>query len=189
MVIYTHKSKMASDIKYKINKEGGHLMLTLKQAKKGFTIIELLIVIAIIVILAGLVLTNVQGAQSKARDSQRLSDINSMFTALEAQHGDDNFYPEEFTALDGAEEGALNDPRGGDTVEMIDTSSLATDDQAGARAAVIAAATGDAEGESGYAYAPFGCADGECTGYAIGTYTENPQDDGNNYYVKVSLNQ
>ena len=51
---------------------------TLKKAQRGFTIIELLIVIAIIAILALLVLNNFQGAQAKARDQQRTTDINNI---------------------------------------------------------------------------------------------------------------
>ena len=52
-----------------------------KQLRKesGFTIIELLIVIAIIGILATLVLTNFQGAQAKGRDTVRKNDINSLY--------------------------------------------------------------------------------------------------------------
>jgi prepilin-type N-terminal cleavage/methylation domain-containing protein len=69
----------------------------LKAAKnirqQGFTIIELLIVIAIIGILALLVITNFQGAQAKARDALRKSDVNSMYKKLEEFYGDFGYYP------------------------------------------------------------------------------------------------
>lgn len=164
------------------------MLTSLKRAgQKGFTIIELLIVIAIIVILAGLVLTNIQGAQAKARDATRLGDINSMFTALEAFHGDNNYYPQTFndTTLTGVEDGALTDPRGGDSIEIL----AAVADQAAAEAAVIAAANDDTAGSAAYVYAayPTGCTN-DCTGYALGTYTEQAQEDGNNYFLKSSLN-
>ncbi len=60
----------------------------------GFTIIELLIVIAIIGILATLVLTNFQGAQARGRDTVRNSDINAVFTKLEEYYtNNQNQYP------------------------------------------------------------------------------------------------
>ena len=60
----------------------------------GFTIIELLIVIAIIGILATLVLTNFQGAQARGRDTVRNSDINAVFTKMEEYYtNNQNTYP------------------------------------------------------------------------------------------------
>jgi type IV pilus assembly protein PilA len=51
--------------------------------RKGFTLIELLVVIAIIGILATLVITQVSGAQIRARNSNAKSDINQMGKAIE----------------------------------------------------------------------------------------------------------
>ncbi len=69
-------------------------MLQLKsKVQAGFTIIELLIVIAIIGILATLVLTNFQGAQARGRDTVRSSDINSMFSKLEEYYNNNSGYP------------------------------------------------------------------------------------------------
>ena len=67
----------------------------LKQFRKesGFTIIELLIVIAIIGILATLVLTNFQGAQAKGRDTVRKNDINSLYQKLEEYFNENGSYP------------------------------------------------------------------------------------------------
>ena len=71
-------------------------MLQLKsKVQAGFTIIELLIVIAIIGILATLVLTNFQGAQARGRDTVRSSDINAMFSKLEEYYAENqNEYPQ-----------------------------------------------------------------------------------------------
>ncbi|KND48735.1 MAG: hypothetical protein AB198_00235 [Parcubacteria bacterium C7867-003] len=53
---------------------------------RGFTLIELLVVIAIIGTLSSIVLTNINTARSKSRDSQRISDIKQIHLALELQH-------------------------------------------------------------------------------------------------------
>jgi len=47
---------------------------------KGFTIIELIVVIAIIAVLAGIVLVNVQGYTNKAKDASMKSAIKQMYT-------------------------------------------------------------------------------------------------------------
>lgn len=88
-------------------------MLKLQQKlQAGFTIIELLIVIAIIGILATLVLTNFQGAQAKGRDTVRKNDINSLYQKLEEFYNENGTYPG--SALDaatfpGIDKGALTD--------------------------------------------------------------------------------
>jgi prepilin-type N-terminal cleavage/methylation domain-containing protein len=60
---------------------------------KGFTIIELIIVIVVIGVLAGLVLNSFQNVQSKARDTERLTDISAMATQMELFYQDNNGYP------------------------------------------------------------------------------------------------
>lgn len=57
--------------------------------RKGFTLIELLVVIAIIGILATLVITQVSGAQQKARNSNAKSDVTQMGKAVELFKNDD----------------------------------------------------------------------------------------------------
>ncbi|HRH55869.1 MAG TPA: type II secretion system protein [Candidatus Paceibacterota bacterium] len=52
-------------------------------SSKGFTLIELLVVIAIIGVLSSVVLASLNTARSKARDVQRVSDMQSIRTALE----------------------------------------------------------------------------------------------------------
>ena len=60
--------------------------------KKGFTIVELLIVIVVIGILATLVITAYSGIQQKARNSKRQTDVNALQTALEGFHTDKGYY-------------------------------------------------------------------------------------------------
>lgn len=59
--------------------------------KKGFTVIELLIVIVVIGILAAIVIISYNGVQTRARNSIRLGDIKAVEELLEtyyAQHGE-----------------------------------------------------------------------------------------------------
>ena len=52
------------------------------QKAKGFTLIELLVVIAIIGLLATLAVVAFSNAQTKARDSKRVADVQSVVTAF-----------------------------------------------------------------------------------------------------------
>jgi prepilin-type N-terminal cleavage/methylation domain-containing protein len=62
--------------------------------KKGFTLIELLVVIAIIGVLATIALNSFSNARSRARDSKRLSVIQSIQKALELYNLDSGSYPQ-----------------------------------------------------------------------------------------------
>lgn len=62
--------------------------------KKGFTIIELIVVIAIIAVLAGIVLVSVNGYISKARNVRRISDVTSYVKALSLYYVDKGKYPD-----------------------------------------------------------------------------------------------
>lgn len=77
-------------------------MVSLKQKdQKGFTIVELLIVIVIIGILAGLVVTQFIGANQSARDSERKTDINSVASQLEVYFAKSGGYPTLANLTDG----------------------------------------------------------------------------------------
>lgn len=68
-------------------------MVSLKKNQSGFTIVELLIVIVIIGILAGLVISTFVGVQQKARNSERQTDINTIAGQLEAYYAKNSGYP------------------------------------------------------------------------------------------------
>lgn len=62
-------------------------------SKKGFSLVELLVVISIIATLTAIILPNLMGAREKARDSQRIQDLNSLKTALRMYYNDNQVYP------------------------------------------------------------------------------------------------
>jgi len=70
-------------------KLGGHS----RQPQAAFTLIELLTVMTIIVILAGLVLAGVSYAQKKAALSRAQGEISALSTALESYKTDNGDYP------------------------------------------------------------------------------------------------
>jgi prepilin-type N-terminal cleavage/methylation domain-containing protein len=59
--------------------------------KKGFTIIELLIVVTIIVIISSLVLVGVRNAQVSARDGKRIADISQIKKSIASYYIDPQF--------------------------------------------------------------------------------------------------
>jgi len=91
-----------------------------KQSQSGFTIVELLIVIVIIGVLAGLVIVTFSGIQSRARDTERQTDIKSVFSHVEAYYAVNGKYPSlaqmndatwRSTNLQGLDKEALRDPK------------------------------------------------------------------------------
>ncbi len=64
-----------------------------KDAKSGFTLIEVLVVIAIIGLLASLITSQVVAVRGKANDSRRLSDLNQIKKALELYWQPNEKYP------------------------------------------------------------------------------------------------
>lgn len=61
--------------------------------KKGFTIIELLIVIAIMALLLATVFINIQNTNAKKRDAIRMANMNEIFKALALYQNQVQKYP------------------------------------------------------------------------------------------------
>lgn len=60
---------------------------------KGFTLIEMLVVVAVIAVLAGITLTGVGGFTSRARDTRRVGDLRSVQNYLEFYFSKCGRYP------------------------------------------------------------------------------------------------
>jgi prepilin-type N-terminal cleavage/methylation domain-containing protein len=147
-------------------------MISLKKTNRGFTIVELLIVIVVIGILAALVIVTYNGIQQKARDTERKTDVNAIHGQVEAYYAQNGKYPTLANVNDatfrsnnmkGLDPAALQDPKG--------TSQAVC-----------------ASGADCYLYvaAPANCdnaANGDCASY---TLTANLEAGGT--YVKQSLN-
>lgn len=74
-------------------------MTSFVKKSRGFTLIELLVVIAIIGILASIVLVSVNSARQKARDTKRVSDIQSIILALDQYVDQNGSYPTALSTL------------------------------------------------------------------------------------------
>ena len=70
--------------------------------KKGFTLVELLIVVAIIGVLATLLMANFIGVRQRARDAQRKADLRQVQSALEFYRSDLGSYPASLSACGSA---------------------------------------------------------------------------------------
>lgn len=68
-------------------------MNTAARTRTGYTLIELLIVMAIIGILTALIVTNLQAARQRGRDARRKSDLNTIQQALRLYYHDHSSFP------------------------------------------------------------------------------------------------
>ena len=68
--------------------------MKIHQVKKGFTLVEMLVVISIISTLSSVVLSSVNSARSRARDAQRISDLGEMKKALALYYDEYGYYPD-----------------------------------------------------------------------------------------------
>ena len=64
-----------------------------RSSRKGFTLIEVLIVVSIIGLLASMVLVGLGGFRSRGRDTRRVSDLKSLQNGLELYYARNNSYP------------------------------------------------------------------------------------------------
>ncbi len=121
--------------------------MKVRNSQKGFTIVELLIVIVVIGILAALVITTFTGIQQKARDTERTTDIKALHGQIEAYFAQNQKYPTlanmndstwRASNMKGLDQEALKDPKGGSTPTLVTTPA------SGAYAYAVTASDGSA---------------------------------------------
>jgi type IV pilus assembly protein PilA len=74
-------------------------MLNLKKKIRGFTLIELMIVVAIIGILAAIAIPNFMKFQAKSKQSEAKTNLKSLYTAQKAYFGEKDGYEANFSKL------------------------------------------------------------------------------------------
>jgi len=67
--------------------------------RSGFTLIEMLVVVAIIGLLSSVVVVGLGSARQNARDARRISDIRQIQNALEVYYSSNGSYPADLTSL------------------------------------------------------------------------------------------
>ena len=118
--------------------------------KKGFTLVELLISIAVIGVLAAVTLSAVQNAQARARDTKRRSDIRTIMTSLEARRIDIGAYYKLGTGSGGFGNGWVNIDNPSLSYPVGIVRSLIDDGYLSEAAIDPQIATGDAVLQDGY---------------------------------------
>ena len=69
---------------------------------KGFSLIELLVVISIIGILTTVLVMNFMGTRERARDAQKIQNLNSIKNALRMYYNDYQSYPASLSTIVGS---------------------------------------------------------------------------------------
>lgn len=164
-------------------------MISLSKRKEGFTIVELLIVIVVIGILAGLVITTYNGIQQKARNTERQTDLKALQGQLEAYYATNGYYPTATNLGAGGTDGTDNvtfiqaNMKGLDKEALRDPNAAAGDYSMNNSAATA----------NQYAYipSPDSCDDGStpCTGYELQAVKEGTASTDSDHVMKLdSLN-
>lgn len=78
----------------------------MKRKSNGFTLIELAVMILLIVIIAGIVLVAMNRTRAKARDQQRITDLNVLSEAMALYYSQNRSYP--YWEVTGAKKGIFN---------------------------------------------------------------------------------
>jgi len=157
-------------------------MISLNRKQSGFTIVELLIVIVVIGILAGLVITTFNGIQQKGRDTERETDIKALHGQVEAFWAQKGYYPSLTNMNDRTATGFV-------ATELKGLDAEAFKDPKGTAALLVAAPAANA-----YAYAVTNSAGTTCEADATTcakytlTATLEGTINGSGTYTKTSLN-
>jgi prepilin-type N-terminal cleavage/methylation domain-containing protein len=80
-----------------------NMLNTFSAKSPGFTLIEILVVAAIISMLSSIIISSVNEGRSSARDAQRLTDLNSLRTGLVVFFDNNGRYPSSYTELESSD--------------------------------------------------------------------------------------
>lgn len=129
-------------------------MTSLNNKQRGFTIVELLIVIVVIGILAALVVTTFTGIQQKARNTERQTDIKAIHGQIEAYYAQNGSYPA--LGTQGSNDGINDSTWRAAQMKGLDAEAL--QDPKGTSTTLLVTAT-----DTAYGYNPLSATDGACT--------------------------
>ncbi|HEX7368554.1 MAG TPA: prepilin-type N-terminal cleavage/methylation domain-containing protein [Candidatus Saccharimonadales bacterium] len=164
-------------------------MISLSKRTKGFTIVELLIVIVVIGILAGLVITTYSGIQQRARNTVRQTDLKAVQSQLEAYYATNGYYPANSTTDGLGSDSSENQTFVTTNMKGLDPNALRDPTiSASSTNAYSLLTSAPAAGVLQYAYiaSPASCDDSTtlCTGYQLIANEEGSTDT----YTYKSLN-
>lgn len=149
--------------------------MSFKSNQKGFTIVELLIVIVVIGILAALVITTFTGIQQRARNTERQTDIKAIHGQVEAYYAQNGRYP----TLDNMNDTTFRT----DNMKGLDVEALK--DPKGTAGTLAGAAAANV-----YSYVVQSATGGACdnTTNDCAQYTLTATNEGGDIYTKQNLN-
>lgn len=144
-----------------------------KVTQKGFTIVELLIVIVVIGILAALVITTYNGIQQKGRNTERQTDVKALQGQLEAYYAQKGAYPGPESLDAGGTNGADNVTFIAAEMKGLDKESLRDPKATAGDYSMATAADANTYGYTATGDAGAACttAANDCTSYTL-TYRE-----------------